>query len=169
MHEGLVRLADGDRTAFEPVFNALWPVLRAFARRALKEAPEAEDVAQQALIELFNRIDELDPERDGVSWALRIVSYKCWGTRTARRRQKEVLLGASTPDPTDPTQNPETQAIQRDLEAAAHEVLGQLSEQDRLALTGERAGVAPATWRKRRQRARQRFLQIFRRTYGDLG
>jgi hypothetical protein len=37
LHAAMVRLADGDRSAFEPVYRALWPLLLRFAGRALGE------------------------------------------------------------------------------------------------------------------------------------
>src|SRR5258706_369094 len=54
------RLADGDRSAFHPVFEYLWPLLRRFAARHLGPG-EADDVAQETLLRVFRRAAALDP------------------------------------------------------------------------------------------------------------
>ena len=35
----MVQFADGERAAFQPLFDALWPVLLAFASRTLEPVP----------------------------------------------------------------------------------------------------------------------------------
>src|SRR3954447_2713270 len=98
----MAALADGDRDAFHPVFVRLWPVLRAFVGRLLPAA-DAEDVAQQALVNVFTRVSEFDRGRDALSWALGIAA---WEVRTVRRRsqrRREHAAGdsalATLPDP----------------------------------------------------------------------
>ncbi len=49
LHGLLVRLSDGDRQAFDPMFEMLWPLVARFAQRALGGSPDSEDVAQIAL------------------------------------------------------------------------------------------------------------------------
>ena len=63
----MVRLADGDRLAFEPVYRVLWPVLRRFAERALAGSVDAEDAAEPRLqeeknVERVGRADVLGDE-----------------------------------------------------------------------------------------------------------
>ena len=50
IHDWLVRLADGDRSAFDPLYRGTRPLLDSFARRLLPTKDEAEDAAQQALL-----------------------------------------------------------------------------------------------------------------------
>ena len=85
----LVRLSDGDRSAVEPAFRALWPILGAFSARALGRDAEAEDAAQQTLLKVFAQAASFDHERDGVAWVLTIASYECrtFRRRAARRRE----------------------------------------------------------------------------------
>ena len=82
LHKCMVRLADGDRSAFSTVYQALWPVLRAFVARQLP-MPESEDAAQEALLKIFVRASDFDPERDALTWALAIAAFE---VRTARKR-----------------------------------------------------------------------------------
>src|SRR5262249_19742747 len=122
IQELLERLAAGDRTAIEPAFDALWPLLRGFAARALRDEGLAEDAAQQALIKLFEQTSGFDPSRDGVAWAIAITSYEI---RTIRRRglrrREEALDGAA--DALTTTETPEALAVDRDLARAAREAL----------------------------------------------
>src|SRR5207253_97157 len=115
----MCRLADGDRAAFEPVFAALWPVLRAFAARALPVPAEAEDAAQCALIKVFSRAAEFDASREALPWALGIAAYECRTLRKARSRRREELR--APPEPAD-ERTAEDAAIERDLAAGADRV-----------------------------------------------
>ena len=69
------RLADGDRSAFSPLYEALWPLMRRFAVRALEGSTDAEDAAQVALMKVFSHAAEFDAERDVVAWVLGIVAW----------------------------------------------------------------------------------------------
>ena len=80
----MARLADGDRAAFGPAFALLWPRLRAFAARYVAVA-DAEDAAQAALLRVFSRASEYDPERDALAWALTVAGrMEEAGTQMAR-------------------------------------------------------------------------------------
>jgi DNA-directed RNA polymerase specialized sigma24 family protein len=78
----LMRLADGDRAAFDGVFAHLWPVVHSLAARYLP-AIDVEDAAQAALLRLFERASEFDPACDAVAWA---IGLAMWEIRTVRRR-----------------------------------------------------------------------------------
>jgi DNA-directed RNA polymerase specialized sigma24 family protein len=72
LQRGLTRLADGDREAFDAVFARPWPAVHALAARYLPPA-DVDDAAQNALLKLFERAAEFDPERDAVAWEIRTV------------------------------------------------------------------------------------------------
>jgi DNA-directed RNA polymerase specialized sigma24 family protein len=162
----MCRLADGDRHAFEPVFAALWPVLRAFAARALPIPAEAEDAAQSALVKVFARAAQFDARRDALPWALGIAAYECRTLRKARFRRREELT-REPPEPAD-ARTPEDAAIERDLQAAAAEVLGGLSALDAETLLAAARGERDpsATFRKRLERALARFRKEWRARHG---
>lgn len=168
----MVRLADGERGAFEPLYEALWPVFLRFARRALAGSPDAEDAAQGALMKVFSRACDFDPERDALSWALGIVAYECRTLRKKVQRRREdpaepeVWSARATTEP-----SPEDTLIARDMEAAAKEVLGGLRSEDaetlRLVAAGERPeGVAGPTFRKRVERALSRLRAAWSTKHG---
>jgi RNA polymerase sigma-70 factor (ECF subfamily) len=162
----MCRLAEGDRDAFEPVFTALWPVLRAFAARALTVPAEAEDAAQSALVKVFARAAEFDVRREALPWALGIAAYECRTLRKSRARRREELTQAA-PEGIH-ARTPEEAAIERDLQAAAAEVLGGLSTMDAETLLAAARGERDpsATFRKRLERALARFRKEWRARHG---
>lgn len=162
------RLADGDRTAFGPVFALLWPQVRAFAARLVGPA-DGEDAAQTALLKIFSRTSEYDRERDALPWALGIAAWECRTLRRRRERRREQ----SDPAPeraVDGALSPEEAALGRELRAAAEEVLGTMRPIDVETIisiaTGHRA-VHGATFRKRLERALARFKLAWRARHGS--
>jgi RNA polymerase sigma factor (sigma-70 family) len=162
----MVRLADGDRAAFRPAFALLWPRLRAFAARCLAAA-DAEDVAQAALLRVFSRASEYDPERDAFAWALGIAAWECRTLRRRRQRRREDHV--APPDPPDPGENPEETIIARDLSAAAEAVLGTLRPIDieTIMVAAGSRNLRGATFRKRLSRALARLRVAWRARHGS--
>ncbi|HYV86432.1 MAG TPA: sigma-70 family RNA polymerase sigma factor [Patescibacteria group bacterium] len=155
------RLADGDRSAFHPVFELLWPPLRRFAARHLGPG-EADDIAQEALLRVFRRAAEFDPSRSALAWALGIAAYEIRTARRKRQRRREEAAPAGTlATARDQKPTPEETAMQDDMESMLRESLGALRPEDaetlRLYSRGERAHVAAATFRKRVERALTRL------------
>lgn len=158
----MTRLAEGDREAFHLVFVVLRPLLYHFAAQKL-EAAEAEDVAQEALLKVFSRAADFDPERDGLSWAPGIAAYEM---KTARRRREGRRESPLETDElakrTDASPSPEDVAIAASLDAVLDQTLRQLSRSDEETLRAFSRGetpedVAGATFRKRVERARSRL------------
>jgi RNA polymerase sigma-70 factor (ECF subfamily) len=146
LHQHLRKLADRDRSAFPPVFNALWPVLRTFVARQLPP-PDSEDVVQEALLKVFARASEFDPDRDALTWALAITVFEIRTARNRVARRKEEL-GEPASTMVDPA-SPEQLVVRRDLEAAALEALGTLRPSDvetlDLVLSGKSPPVSRVT------------------------
>lgn len=160
----MVRLAEGDRGAFDAVFAGLWPELLAFVRGAMCGDPDAEDLAQKTLLKIFFRISEFDTGRDGVAWAFGIAIYELRTLRRTRQRRREVSADSALPAP-DRRPTPEAMAIENDLRRALAESIGELTDADRAVLLpadGGDATVSPAAWRKRRQRALERLRSVWR-------
>lgn len=59
----MARLADGERSAFDPLYEALWPIVRRFCNKALGSSAESDDAAQAALLEIFSRACDFEPQR----------------------------------------------------------------------------------------------------------
>jgi RNA polymerase sigma-70 factor (ECF subfamily) len=166
LNDAMARLAVGDRAAFDVVFATLRPMVEHFSRRMLGPGADAADAAQQAMLKLFEQASDYERGRDAAAWALAICAWECRTVRTRRARRREV--GIAEAGETSDERDPERATIGKQLESAAREILGQLSEADReTLLAGERgADVSASTFRKRRERAVARLRQAWRRVYG---
>jgi RNA polymerase sigma factor (sigma-70 family) len=164
----IVQFADGERAAFQPLFDALWPVLLAFTSRMLERRADAEDAAQQAMLKVFSRIADFDRGRDGVSWALGIAGYEVMTARKQRARRREA--GSSALDRLEQHgADVEERMIRDELRGAVLALLGELPERDQVALAYAFTGAAPPTdesSRKRRFRALERLRAAWRRAHG---
>jgi len=157
--------ADGDRSAIEPLFRALWAPLVRFAERFCGEL--AEDAVQEALVKLFGQLDTFERERDGLAWAFTHVTWSARTARRARERRGEtehVPEDAAAPIVED-----------RDLVRAALAELEALPARDREVIEAAlfddrelRARLAPATFRKRLERALARLRTGWRSRHGTL-
>jgi RNA polymerase sigma-70 factor, ECF subfamily len=171
IHEAMVRLADGDRSAMRVLVSELWPVVLAFAKRGLRHEQDAEDVAQEVFLRICSRISDFETTRDGLSWAFGIASYEIMTQRKRRSRRRELSVDRAMEMQLDPHASQEDRVIRTELLEAMTEVLGELSGEDRasLGIDGNGASEVPsATLRKRRQRAIDRLRIIWRRLYGEL-
>ncbi len=161
------RLRGGDRTAFDPVYSAVRPIVESFAARMLG-ANDAGDVAQQTLLDVFSRASEFDPSRDALTWILGITAWNCRTARkkSARRREDHRTIECAVADP-----SPEEEAIHRDLIAAIEEVVGELRSTDRDTILASvelraRPAIDAATFRKRLQRALTRLRSAWGAKHG---
>ena len=163
----MVRLADGDRAALHPAFARVSPLVHSFCARLLHGAPDASDTAQEALVRVFAHASELDPSRDAVAWVLGVAAWECRTTRRRTERRREAMAEPDAIPGADGRPSPEETAIEKELLAAAREVLGALSPLDvetiEEALAGER--TLGATFRKRLSRALGRMRAEWRRRY----
>lgn len=158
------RLADGERAAFRPVFDAVLPPVRALCRRLLADG-DAEDAAQEALMKLFKQAGRYDGESDPIAWALAIAGWEC---RTLIKKHSRRRETAEDDERGDARPTPEDAVMERELLDVAAEAIGSLRARDRETL-GLALGDAPPsgpTFRKRRQRALARLRAVVRGRYG---
>jgi RNA polymerase sigma-70 factor (ECF subfamily) len=166
----LAAVADGDRAAFDPLFDALAPVVSAYCARVLGDRALADDTAQDVLVRVLTRAGEFDRERDALAWVLGIATWQCRTARRTVQRRGEVDLAAA-PEPRATADD----AVDRDLVRAAVAAIGDLSPTDAATIAAAifdddslRAGVAPATFRKRLERALGRLRTAWRSRHGAL-
>jgi len=168
IHDWTLRFADGDRAAFQPLFDALWPLLFEISFKGLGDAAAAEDAAQQAMIKTFSRIAEFDRSRDGVSWVVGILAFEVMTIRKQRARRREVDVAALDSMP-DERAGAEEQTAADQIHSAVVAVVGKLSERDQAALASVLASDAPPKEersRKQRFRALERLRAAWRRAHG---
>jgi len=167
----MMAASDGDRASLEPLFALLWPVTVAYATKLVGDASLAEDCAQDALVRLFGQLDRFDRERDGLTWALTIAT---WQSRTARRTRERRREDRGIE--TDRESHDARVALEeRELVRAAVATLEALPERDRDIITASltdddelRRALAPATFRKRLERALGRLRTSWRSRHGTL-
>lgn len=163
----MARLAAGDRAAFDQVYDLAWPVVRTFTTRALPNAADAEDIAQDTLLKVFGRASTFDHNRgDGLAWILTLARYEALTQRNKAARRREAPAVDRDDAPSDAL-DPEAVAIERDLADAVNLALQQLSPEEVATLQAKlgdrpRPDIDGATFRKRVQRAMTRLSDAWR-------
>lgn len=159
--------ADGDRAAVDPLFQALWPIALGYATRLLGDPALAEDCAQEALVKLFGQLDRFERDRDALTWALTHATWQCRTARRKRQRRGEESTAVEL------AYDDRERLEERALVVAALDTLATLAPHDRdviaAALTDDgelRRALAPATFRKRLERALGRLRTSWRSRYG---
>jgi RNA polymerase sigma-70 factor (ECF subfamily) len=72
--ELLRRVARGDEASFAPLYDAVSARVYGLARRVVRDPAQAEEVAQEALVEVWRTAARYDPERgSATSWILTIT------------------------------------------------------------------------------------------------
>jgi RNA polymerase sigma-70 factor (ECF subfamily) len=145
------RLADGDRSAFEPLFRALWPRALSAALRRL-EPQAAADAAQATMTKLFARAPEFTRGAAVLPWFYAIAANEI--RAILRRVKAHVPIDDALPASGDP----ERAAMDRELRAAVARAIEELdgpSAEAIAALLGEaeRPAIDDAAYRKRVSRA----------------
>lgn len=163
--------ADGDRAVLEPLFHALWPVVVGYASRFLQDTTLAEDVAQETLEKVFAQLARFDRERDALTWVLTLATWQCRTARRRRARRGETGIVERAEPIFDGTHVAE----ERELVRAAVAALSTLAPRDVEILVASltdddvvRAALAPATFRKRLERALARLRLSWRSRHGTL-
>ncbi|HEY1552175.1 MAG TPA: sigma-70 family RNA polymerase sigma factor [Kofleriaceae bacterium] len=158
--------ADGERAAIEPLFSALWPACVAYATKLVGD--QAEDVVQDALVALFGQLARFERDRDALAWAFAIVTWQCRTARRRRERRREAPLNVDIDVNT-------VNMAERELIRHALAELDGLAPRDRDVIAAVifdddelRATLAPATFRKRLERALARLRTAWRSRHGTL-
>lgn len=169
----LAELADGKRSAFQPLFQASLPVVQRFATRLLGDAVEADDAAQAAMLKVFERASTFRAGAEAMTWILTLTAYECRTLRQRTRRRRidsdSAAFLATVPHN---GRTPEQTALSHDLKQRVRDLLVDLSDLDRDAILtilddGDRPEVAGPTFRKRLQRAMGRLKKAWETEHGN--
>ena len=88
----LLRVASGDTEALGDLYDRHAPLLLAFARRALRDAREAEDILHDVFLEVWTHAGDYDATRASVrSWLFLRMRSRCLDRLRSARHRREHL------------------------------------------------------------------------------
>ena len=128
------------------------PPVRALAGKWLAHDADADDVAQEVVVDLFRRAHEFEVGRDALTWALTIGVWHCRTERKRRSRRRHH--GADALDEMrEEGEGPEDALLENETRAHFREALAELSESERETLDEVLQGTPlSAALRKRKER-----------------
>lgn len=88
----LARCAMGDRAAFERLYHSCAPHLMAAVRRIVRQSDTAEDVLQEAFVQIWNRAGSYRADRaQPMTWMTSIARYRALDRLRRQEREGPVL------------------------------------------------------------------------------
>jgi len=69
----MLQAQDGDKQAFQLLFQDIGPVITSFVRRRVRDQADVEDVCQEALIAVYKSLRTYQPKRPFEPWLFAIV------------------------------------------------------------------------------------------------
>jgi len=99
--EWVERGKSGDPAAIEAILRQIYPLVRNVCRGMLNDEADAEDAAQNALINVVRNIDRFDGRSSFTTWVYRIATNAAIdeGRRRRRRRSRIVHDDTDVADP----------------------------------------------------------------------
>ena len=146
-------------------------LVRRIVNRRLGSDPEANDVVQEAFVQIFRSLGSLEKPEQVEHWVARIAAHTVY-KELRRRRRRLRLLPADVAESALARSGYQTDLEGRELLQRAAWALGQLSaehggllwqrlfEPDTLEEMAERAGWSASMLKRRLQRARVRFERL---------
>jgi RNA polymerase sigma-70 factor (ECF subfamily) len=126
------RVAGGDGAATRLIVTRYLPQVLALARRMLNDAAEAEDVAQEAMLRLWQMAGRWREDAPVGAWLYR-VAHNLAIDRIRRRRPMVDVEKAV--DLADPSPTPAERLVQGERRAAVERAIAGLPERQRTAIT----------------------------------
>ena len=119
----------GDKEAYGQLYDRYARLVRVICRDVTGDYSQAQDLAQEVFIRAYEKLNTLkDPEKFG-GWLVSISRYVGREFRRGKFRDRHVLVGLDPPETEIQENNKEI-----DQFSDLHEALGQLNEQERMAL-----------------------------------
>jgi RNA polymerase sigma-70 factor (ECF subfamily) len=182
----MVRLMGGDLSGFEALYTRHASRIRGFVQRFVGDRDWADDLTQEVFLKVYRNPKAFDPRGRFLTWIYAVARNACIDFLRLKKLPS-VPLGSGARDETDAVlepataahEGPDSLALQHELEGRVREVVSTLSLKLRevfvlCAIQGlsyedaaEIIGCPVKTVSSRLSRARDRFLQRFRRFLGD--
>jgi RNA polymerase sigma-70 factor, ECF subfamily len=175
----IARARDGDLESFNQIVDRYQGLVYRVCLRVLRDQGRAEDATQDTFIKAYSALDQYHGG-SLKSWLMRIATNRCYDIIRSERRRPAASLEAE-PVESEPTwsvepitENPDSYADRSQLSAYLERALGQLSDEQRLAVVlydingysyEEIAGITDAslgTVKSRISRGRVRLREILR-------
>ncbi len=126
----IARVGDGDSTAWRALVDAHLGRIHGFAWRMLGDAGEAEDVAQEAFIQLWRQAARWRAEARAGTWLHRVAHNLC----IDRLRRRREIPGDAVPEQADPAPDPMVARHRGQVAGAIQAALAGLPERQRAAI-----------------------------------
>lgn len=93
-------VARGDQDAYAELYDQLSALVYGVCRRVLRDPSEAEEVAQEVLLEIWRSASRFDPGRGGVrSWAVTVAHSRAVDRVRSSERRKAREAAVALPEP----------------------------------------------------------------------
>lgn len=131
----LLRVAAGDRSAFTDLYDSVAPLVVGIARKVVRDPSRAEEIAHDALVDVWRRAPRFDPSRGSATgWIGTITRRRAIDVVRAEQasRNRELKVTESAPPPlADPVADIVTRA---DEHARVRAALNGLTDLEREAI-----------------------------------
>ena len=103
----LARVGRGDRGAFEALYTAIAPMVLGVITRVVRDPAQSEEVAQEALVDVWRTAARFDPERGSARAFVAVIAHRRAVDRvrseeaTRRRDTNDAVLEQNRPDAAD--------------------------------------------------------------------
>jgi len=131
----LSRVASGDHQALKALYGQVSDRAMSIALRVVKDRSEAEDVVQEAFVEVWKRAKQFDASRGGAAaWVITIARNRAIDRVRAKGSSARTIQGAASEPAAPPVPAPLEIAEQRRDRDRVLEALGQLPAEQRRAV-----------------------------------
>lgn len=123
----MLAATQGDRRAFESLYDRYFDKLTWFARQYVHDVQVAEDVAQEVFIKIIEQPGLFDRNRKFSTWAYTITANRCKNILRDTQNRKELLRGQHHPEQTTMQHQMDYKQLQLKLKS----VMGELSDKEK--------------------------------------
>lgn len=96
----VIRVGRGDDSAFSELYDRVSPLVFGVCRRVLRDVAESEEVAQEALLDIWRTAPRFDPLRGSArSWCATIAHARAVDRVRSSERRRARENAVSTPEP----------------------------------------------------------------------